>query len=67
MTWEEVCDHPLLQDLPFKIELNKWGNIEMSPARNRHAEYQGEIEFLLRTLKKAASPFPSAGSRPPRT
>ena len=51
MTWEEVCADPLLQDLPYKIELNKWGNIEMSPARSRHGEYQGEIGYLLRTLK----------------
>lgn len=51
MTWEEVCDHPSLPGLPFKIELNKWGNIEMSPARSRHAEYQAEIAYLLRLQK----------------
>ena len=51
MTWEEVCADPLLQDLPYKIELNKWGNIEMSPARNLHGKYQGEITHLLRSLK----------------
>ncbi len=48
MTWEEVCADPLLQDLPYKIELNKWGNIEMSPARNRHGEFQIQIGHLLR-------------------
>ena len=36
MTWEEVLADRSLQDLPYKIELNKWGNIEMSPAKNRH-------------------------------
>ena len=51
MTWEEVCADPCLQDLPYKIELNKWGNIEMSPARNRHGEYQSRIAFLLQTQK----------------
>ncbi len=61
MTWEEVCADPLLQDLPYKIELNKWGNIEMSPARNRHSEFQGEIEYLLRTLKKGGLAFPEIG------
>jgi len=30
MEWAEVVDNPLLQDLPFKIELNKWGKILMS-------------------------------------
>ena len=47
MTWEEVCADPLLQDLPYKIELNKWGNIEMSPARARHGEFQSWIAVLL--------------------
>ena len=47
MTWEEVCADPYLQGLPYKIELNKWGNIEMSPARNRHGEYQLRIGHLL--------------------
>ncbi len=47
MTWEEVCADPRLEDLPYKIELNKWGNIEMSPARNRHGEFQLRIGYLL--------------------
>ena len=47
MTWEEVCNDRSLQDLPYKIELNKWGNIEMSPARARHGEFQGWIVVLL--------------------
>ena len=51
MTWEEVCADPLLQDLPYKIELNRWGNIEMSPARSRHGEHQAEIAHLLRLRK----------------
>ena len=58
MTWEEVCDDPLLQDLPYKIELNKWGNIEMSPARSHHAEYQGEIQTRLQALMKDGKAFP---------
>ncbi len=58
MTWEEVCADPCLQDLPYKIELNKWGNIEMSPARSRHSEYQGEIQSLLRMLKQGGIAFP---------
>ncbi len=51
MTWEEVCADPALQDLPYKIELNQWGQIVMSPARSRHAEYQAEIAHLLRLQK----------------
>jgi Uma2 family endonuclease len=51
MTWEEACADPVLQDLPYKIELNRWGNIEMSPAKSYHAEFQAWIAHLLRTLK----------------
>ena len=27
MEWQQVINNPLLQNLPFKIELNKWGKI----------------------------------------
>ena len=39
-----------LRDLPYKIELNIYGKIEMSPANNRHARLQGYVagEFALR-------------------
>ncbi len=39
MTWQEVIQHPSLQDLPFKIELNAQGVIEMSPATNTGMVY----------------------------
>ena len=51
MTWTEAVDDPVLRDLPFKIELNRWGNLEMSPARKRHGDYQLRIGFLLQTMK----------------
>lgn len=46
--WGELCRDPSLEDLPYKIELNAWGKIEMSPANNRHARLQGELAFELR-------------------
>jgi Uma2 family endonuclease len=52
MQWQEVINHPSLQDLPFKIELNEHGNIEMSPASNRHGRLQGKIFLLLEKLGK---------------
>jgi len=36
MQWSDVIDNPLLQNLPFKIELNRFGNILMTPASNQH-------------------------------
>jgi len=49
MRWEEVINDPSLSDLPYKIELNKWGNIEMSPASNRHGIVEFEVSFFFRT------------------
>jgi Uma2 family endonuclease len=43
LTWADVMANPYLKDLPFKIELNKWGRIEMSPGSNQHGRLQYSI------------------------
>jgi Uma2 family endonuclease len=43
MEWQEVVEHPSLQDLPFKIETNGEGYIMMIAAKNIHREYQARI------------------------
>src|SRR5438034_4938765 len=53
MQWTDVINDKSLRDLPFKIELNKWGNIEMSPASNRHGYLESEISFFLRSALPA--------------
>lgn len=58
MNWQEVCEHPSLQDLPFKIELDELGRIIMSPVKLYHSLLQGEIEFLLRCLLKDGKALP---------
>jgi len=50
MNWQEVCEHPSLHDLPFKIELNEEGKVLMTPVKIYHAALQGELEFILRSL-----------------
>jgi Uma2 family endonuclease len=50
MKWEEVCENKQLQDLPFKIELNKWGQIIMSPVKIKHSFHQGRLQRLLESL-----------------
>jgi len=50
MNWLEVCEHPALQDLPFKIELDETGKIIMAPTKVYHSIYQGEIAYRLRIL-----------------
>ena len=58
MNWQEVCEHPSLKDLPFKIELDEWGRIIMSPVTLCRSLLQSEIEFLLRSLLKGGKPLP---------
>jgi Uma2 family endonuclease len=45
--WEEALRDPSLQDLPYKIEINAWGKVEMSPASNRHGRLQAFISAEL--------------------
>ena len=48
MQWAEVLADPSLQDLPYKIELNEFGQILMTPASNRRGWFQVEIAAILR-------------------
>ncbi len=58
MNWQEVCEHPNLKNLPFKIELNEYGKIIMSPVKLYHSGLQGEIEFILRQLLPEGKALP---------
>jgi len=53
MNWQELCDSKAFIDLPFKVETNQWGKIEMSPASNEHGLYQVLIiEWLIRLAQQ---------------
>jgi Uma2 family endonuclease len=43
MQWAEVMGNPYFKDLPFKIELNRFGQVLMSPANNKH----GNLEYRV--------------------
>ncbi len=47
MNWTAVIENPLLRDLPFKIELNRFGQILMSPASNKHGRTQSRVVVAL--------------------
>ncbi len=53
MKWSEVLEDKCLEDLPYKIELNEWGKIVMSPASNSHGMYQLEIGYQLKSQLKS--------------
>jgi hypothetical protein len=43
MNWQEVRENPYLKNLPFKIELNRWGQVVMTPSKVTHSVLQGEL------------------------
>jgi len=45
--WTEVVNDASLHDVPYKIELNAEGTIEMSPANNWHAAVQAYLAHVL--------------------
>jgi Uma2 family endonuclease len=51
MNWQQVLEDKSLRNLPYKIELNKQGQIIMSRVKPRHSAYQGQILTLLGKLK----------------
>lgn len=50
MNWQQVCEDKHLANLPYKLELNQWGQIVMSPADYQHSSFQGEIIRWLNEL-----------------
>lgn len=51
MDWASVINNPFLKDLPFKIELDRWGKILMTPASNSHGSLQFETGAKIRDAK----------------
>ena len=47
MNWAAVLENPWLRDLPFKIELNGFGQILMTPASNKHGRTQSRLVIAL--------------------
>ncbi len=51
MNWQEVVESPYLQNLPFKIETNEFGEIIMNPVKIGHSIYQGEISSVMKNMR----------------
>ncbi len=66
MNWQEVCANPNLKNLPFKIELNEYGHIVMSPMKVLHSLLQGEIQRLLARLTSTGKVFPECAIFTPK-
>jgi Uma2 family endonuclease len=61
MNWQAICDNPTLRDIPFKVETNKWGKIELSPASNEHGLYQALLIEWLVKLGENGRPISECG------
>ena len=46
--WNEMARDPLLAKIPYKLELNERGSMEVSPATTRHISLQTHIADELR-------------------
>lgn len=52
LRWAEIENDPALRDLAYKIEVNAWGKLEMSPASYRHGRTQA---YLIAELSRQFS------------
>lgn len=51
--WQELIGDPFFRDMPYKIELNKFGQILMSPASNRHGALQDKFGREIERTKNS--------------
>lgn len=51
--WQDLIDNPVFQNLPYKVELNKFGQILMSPASNRHGVLQYKVGREIEKIKQS--------------
>ena len=45
--WHEIVDDPALQDLPYKVETNRRGQLILSSHSNHHSLQQRSVQQLL--------------------
>ena len=57
MQWSEVLTSPYLKNLPFKIELNQFGQVLMSPASNAQGAIQVDIGYVFKSKLKLGKAF----------
>lgn len=50
MKWETLCDDRSLEDIPYRVELTRQGQLVMSPHRSYHSIYQSRIIRWLNRL-----------------
>jgi Uma2 family endonuclease len=49
-SWATICADRTLQDLPYKVETNRYNQIVMSPASSWHGGFEAEIASTLKQM-----------------
>ena len=55
--WQQLASDPLVAAIPFKVELNEKGAIEVSPPTTRHAFLQSFVSHELRLQRPDGTTF----------
>ena len=55
--WEQLADDPLVAAIPFKVELNEKGVIEVSPPTTQHAFLQAFVTSELKRQRPEGTTF----------
>jgi Uma2 family endonuclease len=55
MKWIDVIENPILKNLPFKIELNRWGQIIMTPKSNKDGVLKARVSMMLNDEKRSGT------------
>ena len=50
MKWEQLCDDATLENIPYRVELSRHGQLVTSPHRSYHSVYQSRIIRWLNRL-----------------
>lgn len=58
MNWDQLCDDPALENLPYRVELARHGQIVMSPHRSYHSIFQSRIIRNLNELLPKGEAMP---------
>ena len=45
--WQDVLRDPLLRETPYRVELNRWGTIEMTPVKPHHSRVAKRLADAL--------------------
>ena len=58
MKWDQLCDDPALENIPYRVELARHGQLVMSPHRSYHSIFQSRIIRHLNQLLPEGEAMP---------